>query len=118
LPHIVQADRRETGFMKITERGTDQSSSVRKLAAVATIRNDIKPDTCVSCPVCSCEIPVLNTKSLPREFSVLCPGCGARKLYHLAQAHDQKEEPIAAQPSSQRIQFGMKKSMQPKNPAG
>jgi len=67
----------------------------------------VKTDTCVSCPTCSCEIPVLNTIGLPREFSVLCPNCGGRKFYQLAQTHDRREDAEATQISG-RIQFGMK----------
>ena len=69
----------------------------------------VKTDTCVSCPTCSCEIPVLNTIALPREFSVLCPNCGGRNFYQLAQTHDRKEDAEATQISA-RIQFGMKRA--------
>jgi DNA-directed RNA polymerase subunit RPC12/RpoP len=75
---------------------------------VATSRRIIlKAETCVSCPACSYEIPLLNTVSLPREFSVLCPNCGSRKLYEFAQAHDRNQEAEATQISG-RAQFGMK----------
>jgi len=92
---------------------------------MATFRKIIvKADTCVSCPTCSCEIPVLNTMSLAREFSVLCPNCGGRKSYQLAQVHDRQQATDATQISG-RIPFGMKgatdsdltaaASMQPKS---
>jgi len=50
---------------------------------------------------------VLNTSSLPREFSVLCPNCRGRKFYQAAQVHDQKQDAEAAQ-IARRGQFGMK----------
>jgi len=60
--------------------------------------------------MCSHEIPMLNTIGLPREFSVLCPNCGARKFYQLAQIHDQKEAANKTR-APERIQFGTKKSI-------
>jgi len=91
---------------------------------MATARKVIlRAETCVSCPTCSYEIP-LNTTSLPREFSVLCPNCRGRKFYEAAQAHDRNREAEATQISG-RAQFGMKRatdydlpaeqSMQPKS---
>lgn len=52
---------------------------------------------------------MLNTMSLPREFSVLCPNCGERKFYQVAQAHDRKPNAETTQISG-RIQFGMKRA--------
>jgi hypothetical protein len=67
----------------------------------------VKDNIFVSCPTCFYEIPVLKTMSLPREFSVLCPNCGGRKLYQLAQIHDRKQDTVATQ-NFGRAQFGMK----------
>jgi hypothetical protein len=79
--------------------------------AVATAGNiDRKTGTCVKCPTCSFEIPLLSTKSLPREFSVLCPKCRGRKLYQVAEVHDQN--PKAGPPqNSVRDQFGIRGSI-------
>ena len=85
---------------------------------MATSRKVIlKAETCVSCPACSCEIPLLNTASLPREFSVLCPNCGSRKFYEFAQAHDRNREAETTRGSG-RIQFGMKHAADCDLPAG
>ncbi len=67
----------------------------------------VKDNIFVSCPTCLYEIPVVSTMGLPREFSVLCPNCGGRKLYQLAQSHDRKQDTAATQ-NSGRAQFGMK----------
>ena len=67
----------------------------------------IKADTCVTCPTCTREITVLSAARLPRVFSVLCPNCGWRKEYQLAQLHDAKEAAETA-PTIRRIQFGKK----------
>jgi hypothetical protein len=84
---------------------------------VATRKIIVKPDTSVSCPTCSCEIPVLNTNGLPREFSVQCTNCGGRALYQLAQIHDQKPDAETTQ-SSRRIQFGMRRDIDRDRAAG
>jgi ssDNA-binding Zn-finger/Zn-ribbon topoisomerase 1 len=54
-------------------------------------RKDFVTRSCVTCPKCSYEIPMLTTKGLSREFSVRCPKCEGRKLYETAQIHDQRE---------------------------
>jgi DNA-directed RNA polymerase subunit RPC12/RpoP len=77
----------------------------------------VNPTTYVSCPTCSWEIIVRNTSSLPREFSVLCPKCGGRKLYQLAQIHDQKQVAETTQ-ISRRTQFGMKREIDSDPTAG
>lgn len=69
-----------------------------------------KTGTCVTCPTCSFEISVLNTKQLPREFSVLCPNCRGRKSYQVAQVHDQKPEAETTRGSA-KIQFGTKEAI-------
>jgi len=51
-----------------------------------------------------------NSKSLPREFSVLCPNCGGRKFYQATQVHDQKQAAETA-PISARLQFGMRREI-------
>ena len=63
--------------------------------------------SCVSCPTCSCEIPVQAALRMPREFSVLCPNCGRRREYQSAELHDAKRD---AEPTREfpRIQFGRK----------
>jgi hypothetical protein len=63
--------------------------------------------TCVTCPTCSCEIPLLSAVRLPREFSIKCPNCGWRREYQSAELHDARPE---AKPphESPRIQFGKK----------
>jgi hypothetical protein len=73
---------------------------------MAVFRKIVQPDTtlsCVRCPTCSCEIPVLNARRLPPEFSVLCPNCGSRKEYQLAGLHDTKRD---AESKLHKIQFG------------
>jgi hypothetical protein len=84
---------------------------------VATRKIIVKPDTSVTCPACSWEIPVLNSNSLPREFSVQCTNCGGRALYQLAQIHDQKPDAETTQ-SSRRIQFGMRRDIDRDRMAG
>jgi uncharacterized Zn finger protein (UPF0148 family) len=58
---------------------------------VATIRNEPKIGAFVSCPACSCEIPLEGAPRLPAEFSVPCPSCGRRTVYQSADAHDSKK---------------------------
>ena len=77
---------------------------------MAVFRKVATPDTdvsCVSCPKCSFEIPVLGARRLPREFSVLCPNCGWRKEYQLAGLHDAKQDWEATH-EIRTIQFGKK----------
>jgi hypothetical protein len=63
--------------------------------------------SCVSCPTCSCEIPVQSGLRMPREFSVKCPNCGGRREYQSAELHDARPE--AGLPREfQGIQFGRK----------
>jgi len=102
-----------------SERGTDPILIARKKAVVATSRKTLKtdtgkPDTYVSCPTCAREIPVMGTSRLPRDFSVLCPNCGRRKVYQLAEVHDLKRDAETPQASG-RIQFGKKNWMEPKS---
>ena len=73
----------------------------RKVAAADT---DV---SCVSCPKCSFEIPVQGARRLPREFSVLCPNCGWRKEYQLAELHGAKQD-WEKNREVKRIQFGKK----------
>jgi predicted RNA-binding Zn-ribbon protein involved in translation (DUF1610 family) len=82
---------------------------------VATSRKVSQIDTCVRCPTCSWEIPLVGTLRLPREYSVLCPNCGQRKVYQAAQAHDLKQDAEATKTSGRIIQFGTKKAMEPKS---
>jgi hypothetical protein len=82
---------------------------------VPTSHNDIKVENCVTCPGCSCEIPLHGTERLPGQFSVQCPNCGHREKYAPAEVHDRKE---TAKPdyAIREIQFGRKKiSVQPKS---
>jgi hypothetical protein len=77
---------------------------------VAVFRKIAKLDvsmSCVSCPTCTCEIPVQSAARLPREFSVKCPNCGWRREYQSAALHDAKPQ---AEPPHEfpRIQFGRK----------
>lgn len=76
----------------------------------------VKTETCVSCPTCSWEIPMLDTQGLRREFSVRCPNCGGRKVYQLAQIHDQTQE--VATPISRRIEFGTRCAIDDDQTAG
>jgi hypothetical protein len=76
---------------------------------VATYRKDIRPDIYVSCPTCGCEIIMLNTMSLPREFSVRCPNCEGRKFYQANGVHDHRDNAEKAQ-SSGKIQFGIRRT--------
>ena len=85
---------------------------------MATSRKIIlKADVCVTCPACFCEISVLTANSLPREFSVMCPNCRGRKLYQLAQIHDQKPDAEIAQIPG-RLEFGMKRAIDDDRTAG
>ena len=80
---------------------------------MAVFRKVATPDTdvsCVSCPKCSFEIPVLGARRLPREFSVLCPNCGWRKEYQLAGLHDAKQD-WEQNREIKRIEFGKKNEM-------
>jgi hypothetical protein len=77
---------------------------------VAVFRKIVTPDaglSCVSCPTCSCEIPVHSPLRMPREFSVKCPNCGWRREYQPTELHDARPE---AEPPREfsRIQFGKK----------
>ena len=77
---------------------------------MAVFRKIATPDisvSCVSCQTCSCEIPVLSARRLPREFSVLCPNCGWRKEHQLAELHDAKQAADSTH-EIRRIQFGRK----------
>jgi hypothetical protein len=77
---------------------------------VAVARKFVEPDpsvSCVSCPTCSCEIPMLNAMRLPREFSVLCPNCGWRDEYQLVAVHDARQDGESTH-EFRRIQFGKK----------
>jgi hypothetical protein len=69
----------------------------------------VKADTCVNCPKCSCEITMLNTTSLPREFSVQCPHCRTRNVYQAGQVHDCSVDTETAQ-SPGTIQFGFRRT--------
>jgi len=62
---------------------------------VAVFRKIVTPDadvSCVSCPKCSFEIPVIGAGRLPREFSVSCPNCGWRKEHQSAELHSAKQD--------------------------
>ena len=77
---------------------------------MAIFRKIVKTDavlSCVSCPTCSCEIPVHSALRMPREFSVQCPNCEWRSEYQPAELHEAKRDP---EPSREfpRIQFGKK----------
>jgi hypothetical protein len=77
---------------------------------VAVFRKIVKPDaivSCVSCPTCSCEIPVHSPQRMPREFSVKCPNCGWRREYQPAELHDARRGAEATR-EFPRIQFGKK----------
>lgn len=94
---------------------------------MATSRKDIRPDTYVSCPTCGCEIAMLNSMSLPREFSVQCPNCEGRKFYQADQVHDRRNDTKANQ-NPGKMQFGVRRAsgrnptpgepMQPKSQLG
>ena len=83
---------------------------------MATFQKDPETDNYVSCPRCSCEIPLAGTIRLPREFSVLCPNCGRRDVYQPAEAHDPKQG-AAATRTAGSIQFstGKKEPIRPKS---
>jgi hypothetical protein len=92
------------------ERGTAQPGSAGKQAVVAVSRKIVgKADTCVSCPMCCCEIIMLNTTGLPREFSVQCPDCGTRKVYQADQVHDRRDDAETSQ-NPGRIKFGVRRT--------
>jgi hypothetical protein len=77
---------------------------------VTVFRKIVKPDaivSCVSCPTCSCEIPVHSVLRMPREFSVLCPNCGWRREYQPADLHDARRDAEVTR-EFPRIQFGKK----------
>jgi predicted RNA-binding Zn-ribbon protein involved in translation (DUF1610 family) len=63
---------------------------------VATIRNESKISSFVSCPACAGEIPLEGSPRLPAEFSVPCPSCGRRTIFQSADAHDSKKSEEAA----------------------
>jgi hypothetical protein len=84
---------------------------------LAVYRKTIKASveaSCVTCPTCSGEIPVLGASRPPREFSVRCPNCGCRKEYLPAELHDARPEAEAVHEFG-TIQFGKKKSAAEKN---
>lgn len=77
---------------------------------VAVFRKIVKPDaivSCVSCPTCTCEIPVHSALRMRQEFSVLCPNCEWRGEYQPADLHDARRD---AEPNREfpKIQFGKK----------
>ena len=75
-------------------------------AADSTPARDQTDGACVSCPSCSYEIRLAG-KARPREFSVLCPACGHRKVYQQADAHD--PVPVAGETKAPaKIHFGKK----------
>ena len=65
---------------------------------------------CVTCPACSCEIAVVGTLRLPREFSVLCPNCGHRNVHLADAAHDPRPGVETTRPA--HIKFGKKAAFQ------
>jgi DNA-directed RNA polymerase subunit RPC12/RpoP len=77
---------------------------------VATSRKAPKADSSVRCPICSFDIAILGGLRLPQEFSLLCPKCGWRRVYHLADLRDPQLD-VTATHIFERIQFGKKKSM-------
>jgi DNA-directed RNA polymerase subunit RPC12/RpoP len=88
----------------------------RSLAADA-ISKPSQTDASVSCPMCSCEIPLVGKQRLPREFSALCPNCGHRKVFLQAEVHDPKPD-AAATKAPRKNQFGKKTPMQSRLMAG
>ena len=54
-------------------------------------------------------IIMLNTMSLPREFSVRCPNCDGRKFYQADQIHDHRDDAENDQ-SSGKMQFGIRRT--------
>ena len=48
--------------------------------------------SCVICPLCSWEIPLVGTLRPPGEFSALCPNCGHRNIYQSDDARDPKRD--------------------------
>ena len=73
-------------------------------------RKTLQADTAVRCPTCSFEIAIQGRLRLPQEFSVLCPNCGRRRGYHLADLQDPQLDSTATH-IFERVQFGKKKSM-------
>jgi len=67
--------------------------------------------SCVSCPSCSYEIRMAGKARLPREFSVLCPACGHRKLYQQADARNPSPAPAVTKAPA-KTHFGKKGPMQ------
>jgi hypothetical protein len=47
---------------------------------MATSQDIFNINACVSCPMCSSEIPLPGGLRLPRQFSVPCPNCGSEKF--------------------------------------
>jgi ssDNA-binding Zn-finger/Zn-ribbon topoisomerase 1 len=84
----------------------------RNSAAADPTRDQNQTDgSCVSCPSCSYEIRMAAKARLPREFSVLCPACGHRKMYQQADAHNPTPDPAATK-APVKIHFGKKGPMQ------
>jgi hypothetical protein len=83
---------------------------------MAVFQKEPKARSCVTCPTCSCEIPLVCELRLPTEFSVPCPGCGRRTVYQSAETHDPDDDAGATQ-TCHAIEFSTKKkeSMQPKS---
>jgi predicted RNA-binding Zn-ribbon protein involved in translation (DUF1610 family) len=82
---------------------------------VATSRKISKPESCVSCATCYCEIPLQGTLRMPRQISILCPNCGQRNIYQSAEIHDSKQGAETTH-IFQRNQFGKKRTfIQPKS---
>jgi len=67
--------------------------------------------SCVRCPMCSCEIPLVGAPHLPSEFSAACPNCGHRNVYLKAAARDVNPA-AAAIKATRKIQFGKKIALQ------
>ena len=63
----ARADRRETGT---PDRNNGAESRSIRVRAKAGNRGNFPEDTCVSCPTCSCEIPLAGTLHLRGQFSV------------------------------------------------
>lgn len=84
----------------------------RKSSAADPKRDQNQTDaSCVSCPSCSHEIRMASKAKLPREFSVLCPACGYRKVYQQADAHNPSPEPATTKAPA-KIRFGKKGATQ------
>ena len=82
---------------------------------MATIRNEPKISSFVSCPACSGEIPLEGGSRLPAEFSVPCPSCGRRTIYQSADAHDSKKSEEATNTFG-RTRFPAKKKTKKQAP--